>query len=174
MISLLMKAKDASHVAVFTIHEPPNPPSDRIDRAEALLFVPDKFSFAAALLAPFWLASHQLWLALAAYLGATFALVAALSAIGIDGSFTLCALLALNLWLGFEASEIQRASLAAKGWSDAGSVSGRDLAECERRFFENWLGNQPVLARHDAAPPQPSNSGTASPGLLGRLFAGRA
>jgi Protein of unknown function (DUF2628) len=172
MISLLMKAKDASHVAVFTIHEPPNPPSDRIDRAEALLFVPDKFSFAAALFAPFWLASHKLWLALAAYLAATFVLVGILGAIGIDGSLIFCALLGLNLWLGFEASEIQRASLAAKGWTEAGSVSGRDLAECERRFFENWLGNQPVLARHDAAPP--ASSGPASTSLIGRLFASRA
>lgn len=174
MISLLMKAKDASHVAVFTIHEPPNPPSDRIDRAEALVFVPDKFSFAASLFAPFWLASHQLWLALAAYLAAIFVLVAALGAIGIDESMIFCAVLGLNLWLGFEASEIQRASLTAKGWSDAGSVSGRDLAECERRFFENWLGDQPVLARHDAVPPQPAVSSSSTHGFLGRLFAGRA
>ena len=173
MMTLLLRARDANYVAVFTVHEPANPPSDRIDRAEAMVFVPDGFSWGAALFAPFWLASHQLWLALATYLAAALALVAGLGALGIDASWICTALLALDIWLGFEASEIQRAGLAAKGWSDAGSVSGRDQAECERRFFETWLGGQPILARHDAedAASKPANT---APSLLRQLFSGRA
>ena len=39
----------------FTVHEPPNPPADRIDRAESLVFIKDGFSWIAALFAPLWL-----------------------------------------------------------------------------------------------------------------------
>jgi hypothetical protein len=27
-----------------------------------------------------------------------------------------------------------------------GSVTGRNAAECERRFFETWLPSQPIIA----------------------------
>jgi Protein of unknown function (DUF2628) len=182
MIALLLRARDAKHVAVFTIHEPPNPPSDRIDRAEALMFVPDGFSFGAALFAPFWLASHRMWLALASYLVAAVLLAAGMTAAGIDAGWMCLAFAALHLWLGFEAAEIRRRSLLAQGWSDAGSVSGHDLAECERRFFDTWLNSQPILARHDAeAPPQSPSPQPGSPasvmpgqGLFARLMPGRA
>ena len=154
MIALLLRARDAKHVAVFTIHEPPNPPADRIDRAEAMVFIPDGFSWMAALFAPFWLASRQLWLALAAYLAATFAVAAGFSALGLSPVSITIALVAINVWLGFEAFEIQRLTLSAKSWGDAGSVSGSNLTECERRFFDLWLAGQPVLKRHgDDAPP---------------------
>ena len=36
----------------FTVHEPPNPPADRIERADKLVFVKDGFSWMAALFAP--------------------------------------------------------------------------------------------------------------------------
>ena len=185
MISLLEQARDAKHVAVFTIHEPPNPPADRIDRAEALVFLPDGFSYSAALFAPFWLAAHRLWLALAIYVAVAGALAAVLSALGIDSTWVAVAVMALNFWLGFEASEIQRRALSANGWSEAGSVSGRDLAECERRFFDNWLSGQPILARlntDDGSLHPASNlpsvsipaAKTAGQGLLGRLFSAGA
>ena len=38
-----------------------------------------------------------------------------------------------------------------------GAVSGRNLDECERRFFDGWLPSQPVIAPSsaaDAAPPR--------------------
>lgn len=154
MIALLLRARDAKHVAVFTIHEPPNPPADRIDRAETMVFIPDGFSWMAALFAPLWLVSRQLWLALAAYLTTIFAVAAGFSALGLSPASITIALAAINVWLGFEAFEIQRLTLSAKGWGDAGSVSGRNLSECERRFFDLWLAGQPVLKRagDDAAP----------------------
>ena len=45
----------------FTVHEPPDPPADRIDRAERLAFVRDGFSWSAALFTPVWLLAHRLW-----------------------------------------------------------------------------------------------------------------
>ena len=45
----------------FTVHEPPNPPPDRVDRAESLVFIKDGFGWVAALFAPIWLLVHRLW-----------------------------------------------------------------------------------------------------------------
>ncbi len=175
MIALLLRARDAKHVAVFTIHEPPNPPADRIDRAEALVFVPDGFSFGAALFAPLWLFSHRLWGALAAYLVAASALAAVLMAAGTNAAWISLALVATHIWIGFEAPEFHRRSLTAQGWGEAGSVSGRDLAECERRFFDSWLSSQPILTQHDASAPGPKGAVSSSgQGLFSRLLPGRA
>ena len=182
MIALLLRARDAKHVAVFTIHEPPNPAADRIDRAEAMVFIADGFSWGAALMAPLWLAAHQLWVALGAFVVVATVLAFGLTAVGINAGWIVVALMALNVWLGFEAPEIQRRTLSANGWGDAGSVSGRNQTECERRFFDMWLGNQPVIARHDSNEPTSPGTGTsnqsnqsmvsATPGLFGRMFAG--
>ena len=51
----------------FTVHEPPNPPADRVDRAEGLVFIKDGFAWFAALFAPLWLLMHRLWWALLGY-----------------------------------------------------------------------------------------------------------
>lgn len=183
MMTLLMRARDANYVAAFTVHEPPNPPADRIDRAEALVFVPDGFSWGAALMGPFWLATQQQWVALAAYVAAAAILCWGLTDLGVSEAAVIVSLLAINIWLGFEAPEIKRATLAAEGWRDAGSVSGRDLGECERRFFDGWLAGEPLIARSGtdgtfapefASPPsQVAASNRAAQGLLRRLFPAR-
>ena len=135
-------------MVVFTVHEPPNPPADRIDRAAALLFLKDGFSWAAALIGPVWLILHRNWLGLALYAAAAAAIVGAFWALGASPAVAVLAILALNIYLGFESSEIERDSLEAKGWASLGTVTGKSLADCERRFFEGWLPGQPVLARH--------------------------
>ena len=52
----------------FTVHEPPNAPADRVDRAESLLFIKDGFSWGAALFGPLWLLAHRLWWPLIGYI----------------------------------------------------------------------------------------------------------
>ena len=52
----------------YTIHERPDPPADRVDRAESLVFVKDGFSWVAALFAPLWLLVHRLWWPLLGYI----------------------------------------------------------------------------------------------------------
>ncbi len=59
----------------FTVHEPPNPPADRIERADRLVFVKDGFSWMAALFAPLWMLVHRLWWALLGYIVAIVALL---------------------------------------------------------------------------------------------------
>jgi hypothetical protein len=132
---------------VFTVHEPPNPPADRIDRAEKLQFVRDGFVPLAAALPPLWMAMNQLWLALLGYLLVSMGLSLALSALGVPATIITLLNVAANLVIGFEADRIRRWTLGRQGWTEVGTVAGRNLEECERRFFDGWLIQQPMLRR---------------------------
>lgn len=144
----------------YTVHEAPSHPSDRIDRAEALTFVKDGFSLQAFILGPLWLLSHRLWLGALAYAAVAAAILAANAWLGLPLAAAVLAFVGLHLMIGFESDAIARAGLEQNGWSTIGSVSGANALECERRFFETWLHDQPVLATaatavQRAAPPVP-------------------
>jgi hypothetical protein len=139
-----------------TVHEPPDTPSDRIDRAEGLVFVKDGFSWMAALFTPIWLIVYRLWWPLLGYVVASVSL----------GSL---ATLAVHLLIGFEADTLRRWSLGRRGWRTLGTVTGRTAEECERRFFDNWLPAQPVLA----APSGRASSGGGHRSLAGALSTAR-
>ncbi len=140
----------------YTVHEPPNAPTGRIERAERLVFVKDGFSWMAALFAPVWMIVHRLWWPLLGYaaLSGLLGWVGSLVAAG----WTMLAGLALHLLVGLEASTLRRWTLDRRGWRTVGSVSGRTAEECERRFFEVWLPAQPAVA---AASDRPSDSAGA-------------
>jgi len=125
----------------YTVHEPPNAPGGRIERAERLVFVKDGFSWMAALFAPIWLIVYRLWWPLVGYV-ALMVLLAALGSL-VGSAWIGLAAQALNLLIGFEASTLRRWGLDRRGWRSAGSVSGRSAQECERRFFDLWLPAQP-------------------------------
>lgn len=131
----------------FAVYEPPSPPADRVDRGESLVFVKDGFGWAAALFAPVWLLMHRLWWPLLGYvvLNGLFELCR----IGLPslGSWLGLATVAVHLVIGFEAGALRQWGLERRGWRMLGSVSGRNSAECERRFYEAWLPSQPVMAR---------------------------
>jgi Protein of unknown function (DUF2628) len=131
----------------FTVHEPPNPPADRIERADKLVFIKDGFSWMAALFAPLWLLVHRLWWALLGYVLAVAVLHLLAHLGGLSESSTGLMTFALNLLVGFEADTLRRWALDRKGWHMLGSVSGRTVDECERRFFDGWLPSQPILRR---------------------------
>ena len=157
-------------MSVFTVHEPPHPPADRIDRAEALVFLKDGFTLGAFLLGPVWLLANRLWLALAGYI--SIVALAALALEGLDASPGWSGLLVLGLSaiVAFEAHALKATKLDADGWTLLGSVSGSGLRECERRFFEHWLPSQPALRQglEPAAPLQPATptaAGVTSRGL---------
>jgi hypothetical protein len=130
----------------FTVHEPPSPPADRLDRAESLVFVKDGFSWLAALFAPIWLIVHRLWWPLLGYLVLSSLLELMRWSTVVDSDWVTLAGVALHVLIGFEADTLRRWSLDRKGWRVLGSVSGRTTAECERRFFEQWLPAQPAIA----------------------------
>ena len=140
----------------FTVHEPPNPPADRVDRAEGLVFIKDGFAWFAALFAPLWLLMHRLWWALLGYVALAAALQFAQKFGVLTENTTGLMMLGLNLLIGFEAGTLRRWALDRKGWSMLGAVSGRTVEECERRFFDGWLPSQPILkpSADQAAPPR--------------------
>jgi hypothetical protein len=154
----------------FTVHEPPNPPADRIERADKLVFVKDGFSWMAALFAPLWMLVNRLWWALLGYIVAIVALRLAQKYGGLTENTVGLMTFGLNLLVGFEADTLRRWALDRKGWLMLGSVSGRTVDECERRFFDGWLPSQPIL--------RPAGGGTSSPGrrwpLIGSLRGARA
>jgi hypothetical protein len=133
-------------VPTFTIHEPPNPPPDRIDRAQALVFVKDGFSWMAAAFAPLWLLVQQLWWPLIGYVLIACTIAVGGKGLGLAQGWIDLALLALNLLTGLEGDELRRRALEQRHWSMLGSVTGRTREECERRFFDAWLPSQPIIA----------------------------
>lgn len=132
-------------MVTYTVHEPPHPSADRVDRADELRFIKDGFSWLTALVPPLGLAAKGLWIPLILFCVAIGLVSALLSAIGADASWTGLVLTAIGLYLGFEVSTIERATLDRAGWRMLGTVSGRNIDECERRFFESWLPDQPVI-----------------------------
>lgn len=133
-------------MVTYTVHEPPQPGADRVDRGADLRFVKDGFSWLTAVFPPFGLAASQLWLPLIAYIVAVGVGSVVLSALGVSENWISLTMLALNIFLGFEHSTLQRWMLDQSGWTMLGTVTGKTLAECERRFFEAWLPGQPVIA----------------------------
>lgn len=132
----------------YTVHEPPDPPADRIDRAGSLMFISDRFTPTAAALGPVWLLANRLWHAFAGYV-AVLALVAAIVLLsGLSLRWLSVLLGAMNLIVGFEAASLKRWALERRGWQTLGTVSGRTLDECERRFLESWLVEHPSPASH--------------------------
>ena len=137
----------------YTVHEPPDPPADRIDRAEKLVFIKDGFSWAAALFAPLWMIVHRLWWALLGFVVVVGSLQLAGKLAAVDQRWVALTGFAVNLLVGFEADTLRRWALERRGWHMLGAVNGRTYAECERRFFEAWLPAQPILTSTGSSPP---------------------
>ncbi len=190
MIFTLWTLRENSRVVAYTVHEPPNPPATSVERAEKLIFVKDGFNWFAALLAPIWMLTNRLWLALLLYILVAGGMAVGLTAAGVAPYWVMMADIALNIMIGLEADSIMRWSLARGGAKMVGTVVGRNSAECERRFFETWLPNQPRLdgfhsrsavsfdhapagaATYGAMPSSASSSGASSGSLPGAFSAG--
>ena len=158
----------------FTVHEPPNPPADRIDRAESLVFVKDGFSWMAALFCPDLAAGAPAVVAVAGLRRAERPASSSSrwSAI-VDPGWVMLAGIALHLLIGFEADTLRRSALDRRGWQILGSVSGRNAAECERRFYEGWLPTQPVIAPVSGPPPLVGAPTRRTP-VIGSLLGARS
>jgi hypothetical protein len=93
--------------------------------------VADSFSWFAAILPPFFLLRHGLWLELVAWVAGVGALVVLSGYIGGDAAFALYLLSAI--WLGFAASGLRRHALQWRGWTPRGDrvAASADLAQLE-------------------------------------------
>jgi hypothetical protein len=139
-------------VVTFTVHEPPAPGTDRIDRGVELEFVRDGFSWLTAIFPPLGFIASGLWPMTALYLAGAALLGWALNELNVDPQWIGIIFLMLNIFLGYEASTLKRWMLEKKGWQMLGVVNGNSIAEAERRFFENWLPTQPIIAGRPTGP----------------------
>ena len=142
-----------SGIKAFTVHEAPDPPAARDDRAEQLVFVKDGFSLFAALVPPIWMIANRLWLVLLCYIAAIGSLVAAFGLLGVADYWLGYASLAISLVIGFEADSLIRWTLDRKAYRQIASVTGATDEECERRFFSEWLPTVPDVSPSSFAPP---------------------
>jgi hypothetical protein len=133
-------------VVTYTVHEPPAPEADRVDRGSELEFVKDGFSWLTAICPPIGFLVNGLWLPAIAYLGVASLFGYVLAALNVDPNWIGLVFLMLNIYLGFEISTVKRWMLEQTGWQTLGVVTGKSIAECERRFFESWLPTQPIIA----------------------------
>ncbi len=147
MLGQTERMRSSVSLVTYTVHEPPEPNADRVDRGADLRFVKDGFSWITALFPPFGLAVSQLWLPLVAYIVFVGVGAVALSALGVSENWISLTMFALHIFMGFEHSTLQRWTLDNAGWNMLGTVTGKSLDECERRFFEGWLPGQPMISQ---------------------------
>ncbi len=150
-------------MVIFTVHEPPNGPANRLDSAERLVFVKDGFSWLAAAVPPLWLLWKRMWLEFAIYAGATGLLVWLLTTAGAT-NISNAILIIVQIVFGFEAGALYSAALERRGWRLVGTVSGRNREDCERRFLEVWLPTHteiPPTVGGDPTAPSPTTGSWA-------------
>ena len=107
-------------MVTYTVHEPPSPEADRLDRADDLQFVRDGFSWTTALLPPLGLGLNRLWLAAIGYVILVSLAVWLLQMSGLPNSQIGIAVTAFNIYLGFEISTLKRWMLDRKNWQALG------------------------------------------------------
>ena len=148
-------------MSVYTVHQPPLDSGAAATEPYRFVFVRDGFSWWAFLLTPLWMLRHRLWLALAIYLLVSAALDAGLRALGVSVLVVVLAGLLISLLAGLEAGTVRRFKLARRRWRNIGVVTGDDVEDAERRFFDAWIRQAP--ARRPPLPPRAPTSGAAAP-----------
>jgi hypothetical protein len=147
-------------MSIYTVHQPPLESGAVAAEPYRFVFVRDGFSWWAFLLTPLWMLRHRLWLALAVYLLVSVALDAGLRALGASVLTLVLTGLLISLLAGLEAGTLRRFKLARRHWRNIGVVTGDDVEDAERRFFDSWIRQAP--ARRPASPNAPA-SGSAAP-----------
>jgi len=116
---------------LYTVHLNPLVPGTDRDA----IFVREGFSWMACLFGIPWALFHRLWWPAFGMLVYLLALVAAETLLPLDPFRVFCFDAALGLIVGFEANDMRRRALEARGYIDGGLVAGGDLAEAELRWF---------------------------------------
>jgi hypothetical protein len=150
---------------VYSVHEPPLRGLDPLPDAERFVFVRDGFSFRAFLFAPLWMLWYRMWLVLVGYVVLSAVVETALVAVGASPTDVVVVALLIALLIGLEASTLRRFTLSRRGWKNVGVISGDNLEDAERRFFETWLRELPAqrAVPMTLPPAPPSASAVPSP-----------
>ncbi|HUD89530.1 MAG TPA: DUF2628 domain-containing protein [Xanthobacteraceae bacterium] len=148
-------------MSVYTVHEPPQRMADDAVNAERFVFVRDGFSFWAFLFAPLWMLWHRMWLVLLGFVVVSVALETLVKVAGASAFVVSLIGLLISLLVGLEAGTLRRFTLGRRGWSNVGVVSGDDVEDAERRFFDAWVRRTPTRS---AGLPATTASAPSAPG----------
>jgi hypothetical protein len=157
---------------IYTVHESPL----RIAGASAdpvrFVFVRDGFYVWAFLLTPLWMLWHRLWLVLIGYVVLSAVLDGLLRFAGASTAVVAFVGVLISLLIGLEGGPLRRFTLRRRRWRNAGLVSGYDLEDAERRFFDTWVRRAPTQNDSPSAAPSvfgaPMPAHTAeTPGVIG-------
>jgi len=151
---------------VFTVHEPPLRATADLPDPERFVFVRDGVYVWAFLLTPLWMLWRGLWLVFLLYAVFAVAVEFAMHYAGFGtGSIVLVQLL-ISLLVAVEAASLRRFSLGRRGWKNIGVVSGDDLEDAERRFYDAWVRAAPAEREPPPSAPAPAPP-AQSPDIIG-------
>ena len=155
-------------MTVYTVHEPPSRAGAAASDVERFAFVRDGFSWWAFLLAPLWMLWHRMWLVLIGYVVVAAAIEVPVRMSGAPATAASLIGILLGLLVGLEAGTLRRFTLSRRGWKNLGVVSGDDLEDAERRFFDAWLQRKNSQSGGPPAPmPGPASAAPNRRGPLG-------
>ena len=83
-----------------------------------------------------WMLYHRMWTPALLLVFGQLAVTGLLDAAGAPYILTLAASLGINLLVGLNASDLRRLALDWRGYEEIATVSGRNLQDAERRFFD--------------------------------------
>jgi hypothetical protein len=73
----------------------------------------------------------------------------------------------ISLLAAVEAASLRRFSLARRGWKNIGIVSGDDLEDAERRFYDSWVSGGPTARTEPPHVPSEPPPVTQSHDIIG-------
>lgn len=129
-------------MVTYTVHEREDESGDISDRAEEIIFVKEGYAWAALLIPILWLVYHRMWLVLAGFVALIVAVQAVISTSELGEEVTGWAMMLVNLFFALLANDLRRWNLESRGYRLIEPVSGQNLAQCEERFFTQWLAAQ--------------------------------
>jgi Protein of unknown function (DUF2628) len=154
-------------MTTYMVFEPPADRGDRAARAERIVFVPDRFSWGAFLLAPLWMLWRRLWLGFGAYVVVMAAVAVGLRFAGVPAGARFLIGMLIALLIGFEAANLRRWALLRRGWRERPTVVADDLAAAERRFFDAYVAAEGSAKPAPAGPAAPPASRPAASDVIG-------
>ena len=122
----------------FTVHEPAEPASDPLKRADQLVFVKEGVAWLALFFPVIWLLVQRMWLVLVLFILALIGVSAATMSLGANQQIAGLSSIALAILLAVQANDLRRWKLNRSGYRMVAAVAGRSRDECERRFFADW------------------------------------
>ncbi len=141
----------------YTVHEPIEPSSDLVKRAEQVVFVKEGVAWLALLFPVIWLAIQRMWIGLAAFIGLALAVSALVLALGANEQAAAWSSIVLSAFFAIQANDLRRWALERAGYEMVAAVSGRGSEECEMKFFAQLTAELENAARDAAGtltPPQ--------------------